>query len=247
MYCIEFCVQYAYTYDNAYYICIEIVIDVYHLFILAKTESNSTHTHTRHESQSAVGPDNIHRFMHTVCPSRYPSKHPFGCLLQTVTLPAGYPTILSTPALRYAGCLLVGLPTVLGGGPSLFDSNSWRLNGAMHQCGAFSGKDVVTKLLYIHSNMYVMYTIYLLYVWTAFCSFCFYFEKRLRWGERTVLFVNLLGILKESSHQAPLHPRKAPDPTAQIRALIAQAVPGLGDVTKLPWDLTCYIFTSSDS
>lgn len=164
MYCIEFCVQYAYTYDNAYYICIEIVIDVYHLFILAKTESNSTHTHTRHESQSAVGPDNIHRFMHTVCPSRYPSKHPFGCLLQTVTLPAGYPTILSTPALRYAGCLLVGLPTVLGGGPSLFDSNSWRLNGAMHQCGAFSGKDVVTKLLYIHSNMYVMYTIYLLYV-----------------------------------------------------------------------------------
>lgn len=46
MYCIEFCVQYAYTYDNAYYICIEIVIDVYHLFILAKTESNSTHTHT---------------------------------------------------------------------------------------------------------------------------------------------------------------------------------------------------------
>lgn len=49
-----------------------------------------------------------------------------------------------------------------------------------------------------------------------------------------MLFVNLLGILKESSHQAPLHPRKAPDPTAQIRALIAQAVPGLGDVTKLP-------------
>lgn len=168
MYCIEFCVQYAYTYDNAYYICIEIVIDVYHLFILAKTESNSTHTHTHDTRVSRPLAPTIYIDLCTpyvrVCPSRYPSKHPFGCLLQIVTLPAGYPTILSTPALRYAGCLLVGLPTVLGGGPSLFDSNSWRLNGAMHQCGAFSGKDVVTKLLYIHSNMYVMYTIYLLYV-----------------------------------------------------------------------------------
>lgn len=148
MYCINFCVQYTYTYYNAYYICTEIVIDVYHVFILAKTESNSTHT--RHKSQSAVGPDNILRFIHSVCPSRFPSKHPFGCLLQIVTLPAGYPTILSTPALRDAGCLLVGLPTVFRGGPSLFDSTSWRLNGAMHQCGAFSGKDVVTKLLYIY-------------------------------------------------------------------------------------------------
>ena len=46
MYCIDFCVQYTYTYYNAYYICTEIVIDVYHVFILAKTESNSTHAHT---------------------------------------------------------------------------------------------------------------------------------------------------------------------------------------------------------
>ena len=131
--------------------------------VLAKTESDSTHTHTTRESVGRWPWQDTHIFIHTICTSRFPSRwchshvlahwnslqYPFGCLLQVVF----QQDTLLIPRVqhprRYAGCLLVGLPTVFRGGPSLFDSmNSWWLNGAMRQCGALSGKDVVTKILW---------------------------------------------------------------------------------------------------
>ena len=173
MYCIYLCIQYTYVSQ-----CICICYHMYTVYIyiylnhfksvnaLAKTESDSTHTHTHDTRVSRPLALTIYTYIstHTICTSRFPSRwchshalahwnslqYPFGCLLQVVFQQDTLPIPRVQHPRRYAGCLLVGLPTVFRGGPSLFDSmNSWWLNwnGAMCQCGALSGKDVVTKMI----------------------------------------------------------------------------------------------------